>query len=258
MASANLPFYVALAFTVGLTVMYQDSKASDTCSAEYMRIINDASIPDIAAKVTRWEALQSKCASSGLYEFRLGLLYSQAKRFDDAKMALDRGSKTKGSPAREYQYAYAELELAKGNIPQAQSRYEKLRVDYPDWYLPYFSLGQISVAQQKYAVAKSYFEESLQHEPHAETYGFLATCTHQLGLDKETIEYMNKALAADPSMAGYRNGMIAAALSAIKLGQLQHATNALALLVKAKPEVKNDAEFLRLIAVLKEKLQRGQ
>jgi len=257
MRSGYLLPFVALAFAAGITVVSQDAKASDACDVEYMHIINDASIPGIAGKVTRWEALRPKCASSGLYEFRLGLLYSHAKRFDDAKMAFDRGSKTKGAPVREYQYGYAELELAKGNIPQAQSRYERLKADYPDWYLPYFSLGQISLSKQKYAEAKSYFEESLQREPQAETYAFLATCSHQLGLDKETIEYMNKALAADPSMAGYRNGMIAAALSALKLGQLQHATNALAILAKAKPDIKNDAEFLRMVAVLKEKLQRA-
>ena len=238
--------------------MAQISRASDSCDEDYRRIIGDAGIPRIEDKVSKWEALQSKCAGSGLYEFRRGLLYIQANRLGDAKTSFDHGSRRKGSYAREYQFAYAELDLAKNDKKKAQAGFQQLTVDYPDWYLPHYSLGQMALSSGQYSEAKGHFEASVQRQPQAETYGFLATSSHQLDLHKDTIKYMNKALAADPSMAGYRNGMIATAVSAMKLGQLPLATNALSMLLKARPEVKNDEEFLKLVRILKREMERGK
>jgi len=140
----------------------------------------------------------------GLYEFRLGLLYSHAKRFDDAKMAFDRGSRRKARPCvntstamRSWNWQRA-IYRKHNHVTKGSSRLSGL-------VFTIFQSWPVSLSKQKYA-RLSRTSRIPTARTTSRTYAFLATCSHQLGLDKETIEYMNKALAADPSMAGYRNG----------------------------------------------------
>jgi len=107
-------------------------------------------------KIREWSRLKAKCGISGLYEYRLGMLYALAGWYDKARTVAQSGLALGTPYEKELLSVISNADMGLGDLDSSLLGYEALIKKYPEYYDGYARVGAVKLVQHK-------FEESIQY-----------------------------------------------------------------------------------------------
>lgn len=228
-----------------------DPDREEICNDFWREIIfSQQSHAGVESKIRAWKMKAKQCGETGLYEFRLANLYIQARQYSEAERTLNSALANKPSQEKVLQIGLVDIDLAKGNWNEAEMRLLEIVKKYPDWYLSYQKLGVVKMEKKEIPEAIEYLKKSNDREQHAATYAELVVAYHQLQNHEETVKAMNAAFELDQSVISDREAMLSASMSYTALGKFEVSKNLLGMLLKARPELRDDAGFQQALHYL--------
>jgi tetratricopeptide (TPR) repeat protein len=226
---------------------------NNSCNQEWERVLRQ--FPRPQDRLREWSSLSAKCANSGIYESRLGTLYTIAHRFDEARRAVEAGLALNTSYRKELLSTLAGVDLSESKLDAALATYQTIAKDYPDWFDGYSGIGTVEMLRGKFDEAVRYLNEANKREKRAYTYRNLTLAYHQLGKNEEATQSINEAYKLDKNIVADREVMVAAARSYAFLGKYKAADGFMKMLLEAKPEARNDPEVVQTINYVSKKLR---
>jgi len=232
---------------------------TNKCEEEWIQVVDDKRFPDLQSKIKQWESLAPKCAGSGLYEFRLGNLYTQGKQFDKARRSIERGLSYKTTHEGELCIGMGDIYLLTNDTSAAEKQFKLVVQKYPDWFLGYQKLGTTDLVRQRFGEAIKWMEEANKRQQHVFTYRELTIAHHQLGQHEEAIKAMDIAFELDPGfIVKDRDAMLSGAVSFAKVKKYKAASGVIGMLLEARPDLRNDAEIIRVQQFTMKKIKEAQ
>jgi tetratricopeptide (TPR) repeat protein len=228
------------------------------CNAQFERILADeAAFPDLPSKIKAWEAKKTDCGGTGLYEFRLANLHTQAGNYSVAESVLKTSLAKKLPYERELSLGLADIQLAKHNWVIAERDFRELIKKYPDWHVGYQKVGTVKFEEKKYEESIYFHNEANKRQHSPTSYLELTLSYHQLAQHENAIKSMNKAFSLDKTVAGDRDAMLATAISYASVGKYKLSRNLLAMLLNARPETKNDPGYKQALEFLRKRMDEA-
>ena len=230
----------------------------NTCEKEWDEVLTSKSLSSYDSKIEYWKSKSKLCSKTGIYEFRVGHLYTMSGQLSKAESAFNKGLSYKTGYRKELLSGLASLYLKKRDWTSAESLNNSIITEYPQWYDGYQGLGTVKLIQGKFKEAIDLLNKSNQLTPSAVSYRHLTIAYNQVGDHTNAAKSINAAFEMDSKIQSDRDPMLAAAISYARLGKYKVADGLLAMLLKARPEVQNDKEFLNIAAFVSKKLQVAQ
>lgn len=228
---------------------------SNPCNDEWDKVLKQS--PKVEDRIRNWSALKAKCGKSGIYESRLGTLYTLAGQYDKARAVIEAGLALRTPYRKELLSTLAGVELGQQNLSRALEHYEAIIKSYPDWHDGYGGVGTVKLMQGKFEEAVRYLNEAAKRGKHRYIYRQLTIAYHQLGRNEEAVKAINAAYRLDQGVAADRDAMLAAAKSYAFLGKYKLADGFLKMLVQAKPEARNDPEVVQTMNYVSKRLKEA-
>lgn len=202
-----------------------------------------------------WEELKGKYGGAqGHYENALGDFYSNARLYDKAEKTYLEGIALQGRYPRLY-IGLAFLHLNQGKSAEAEKWARRATVEFPRWWLGYYTLGEIARRNDRFESAGHWLKKSLEIEPQPQTFWLLASVLYELKDYRATVDAMEKAINLDRTYLGDLDGMKASAISLAHLGRYKDAYEAVEVLTKNNPKLKQ-AEAQAIVDEIR-KLERS-
>ena len=230
------------------------SFSAEPCGNEWAEIVDTNKYPSWEKKIKHWESLNSKCSKTGIYEYRLSLLYTFVSNFEKAKSIIDNALKY-NKYKKELLVGYFNIYVKQQKWEEAYKRAKITVQEYPNWNISHQNLGAIELIKQKYPSAIKSLEKSNSINPTFTAYRHLIVAYHQVGNHEQAIKSINTAFSLNNSIKSDREAMLAAAISYAQVKKYKVSDGLLNMLLKAKPEMKNDKEFLRIAEFVSNKLK---
>lgn len=244
------------ALTLGSMASIAATVNTNKCEEEWKQVLDDRQFSDIQSKIKHWESLAPRCAHSGLYEFRLGNLYTQAKQLEKAKALIKEGLAYKTEHDGELRLGMGDIYLFANDINGAEKEYKAVVQKYPDWFAGYQKLGTVAIARLKFNEAIKWMEEANKKQRHAFTYRELTIAHHQLNQHEQAIKALNAAFELDQNLiVKDRDAMLSGAISYTKIGKYKVANGIIGMLLEARPDLRSDAEVVRIQSFVAKKLK---
>jgi len=226
------------------------------CDAEFVRIMEDAQqYPDARSKTNRLESLGSQCEGTGIYESRLGGLYSEQGRYDDARKVLLSGLGRETQYNKQIRIALFDVEFRQQHLPKAEAEALALIKDFPDWVGGYGALGQVRLVQHRFQEGIEDLERANSLEPTSGAYTLLAMAYYQVDRPRDSAIAMQKALRIDKDALAHTQAVCATAYSLVALGHLPEAEDLLAKHLKVQPKAVNDPTYQAASALIEKRIQ---
>jgi tetratricopeptide (TPR) repeat protein len=169
-----------------------------SCNDEWDKVLKQSA--KVEDRLRNWSALSAKCGNSGIYEPRLGTLYTQAGQYDKARAVVESGLTLKTPYRKELLSTLAGVDLSQQNLSRALERYESMVKSYPDWYDGYSGVGAVKLMQGKFEDAVRYLSEAAKREKRIHIYRNLTIAYHQLGKNEEAVRAINAAYKLDQEL----------------------------------------------------------
>lgn len=202
-----------------------------------------------------WEKLKGKYGGAkGHYENALGDLYSNARMYDKAEKTYLQGIELTGKYPRLY-IGLAFVYMNQDKPSEAEKWARRATVEYPNWWLGYYALGEIARRNDRVENARYWLGKSLDVEPQAQTYWLLAVVAYELKDYPAVVKSMEAAVNRDRQYLGDHDGMKASAISLAHLGRYKDAYDTAGLLKKNNPKV-TQAELQAIVNEIK-RLERS-
>ena len=247
------------ALAAGSTTTIAATVNTNKCDEEWKQVLDDKRFSDIQRKIKRWESLAPTCGRSGLYESRLGALYTRGKMFEKAQTIIEQGLAQKTSYEKELLSGLADIDLIKQDWGRAGQAYELIIKKFPDWYDGYQGLGSVKLSQQNFIEAVKYLNEANKYQHHVTTYRQLTIAHHQLNQHEQAIKALNAAFELDQELiVKDRDAMLSGAISYTKIGKYKVASGIIGMLLEARPDLRGDAEIARIQSFVDKKLKEAQ
>lgn len=209
-----------------------------------------------AALLKRWQVLEQQCGHTQIYRGRLALLQVMMGDFQSAERTL--ATAGKATPPFGFAIEAAAIQLAveqRLKRPQAltaselrpfEESYRGLVQRYPQWPTGYALLGGIESTLGKHKEAIPNLMRALQGDAYnlSGVYRNLAISLSATEQWQKAIEAANRAYELQPSLTSDPPFVYAIADANTGLGKLDDAEIALKLILKKRPEVRNDPDFL--------------
>ena len=229
---------------------------TNKCEEDWNQVMDDKRFPDIQSKVKQWESLTPKCAGSGLYESRLGNLYTQGKQFDKARASIEQGLSYKTKYDGELWVEMGNIYLLTNDISAAEKQFTLVVQKYPDWFLGYQGLGTADLMRHRFREAIKWLGEATKRQQHAFTYRELTIAHHHLGQHEQAVKALDIAFGLDQNLiVKDRDAMLAGAVSYTKVGKYKVANGIVGMLLEARPDLRNDTEIIRVQKFVTKKLK---
>jgi tetratricopeptide (TPR) repeat protein len=220
--------------------------SSNTCEKEWAQVRADSRFSSITSKITQFESYAPSCAGSGLYEVLLAQLYIEEKDLGKAKQVLENALRQKMPHRKEILFKEAIIYGINQDLPHAEDIFKSLIRDYPKSYEGYSGLGDILLGQHRPKESIEQYEKANSFQPTVAAYRNLVIAYTQDGRFEDATNAFDKYYRSDKSALGDRDAALSVALAYEKQGQLEVADGALRALLNAKPEVKDDKVFVEL------------
>ena len=239
------------------SVTYAAAESAAECEDHFGKIAQSSD--ETSEKISRWKEFSESCAGTGVYGYQLAKLHIANRDYSAAEKVL---STSENFPPPYEQYAA----LAKGDVvlhqkdyESAEARYRKVVDAYPDWSNGYSNLGFALLAMGKYQEAVVNFEKSISIQPTATAYRDAALAYYSLNEYERAAAALNNAYSLNNNIVSDRDAMVVGVRSFAELGKFEVAKNLLAMLLQARPSMKEDDEFLKAGLFLRQKLiEAGQ
>ncbi len=209
---------------------------------------------ETSEKIDRWTGISETCAGTGFYEYQLAKLHIRNRDYRAADTVL---SKSEGFPPPYDQYsalAKGDALLHQKNYESAEAKYRKVVDAYPEWSNGYSNLGFTQFALGRYQEAVVNLEKSISIQPSAIAHRDAALAYYSLNEYESAAAALNSAYSLNNDIVSDRDAMIVGVRSFAELGKFEVAKNLLAMLLQARPGMKEDNEFLKAGLFLRQKL----
>ena len=243
---------VAASFTYGVSKAAADTQVG-FCE-EQLESIQTSDL-QVAGRISRMLELESRCAGTGLYEYRLGKHYISARDYENATESIIQGLDA-NSPYDK------ELLLAKGDIYLHQRKYEKAATSYsavakafPGWYAGHDNLGFALFAQGLNDEAISSLQRAVALRETASSYRTLTLAYYLNSQFRESTQALDRAYSLDESILADRDPMVAAIRSYAELGKYEVSYGLLGTLLQKNPGMREDPEYIKAGLFLREKMR---
>jgi len=232
--------------------------AKNSCEKEWDEVLSSKSLSSYDSKIEYWKSKSKACGKTGIYEFRLGHLYTMSGQLSKAESAFNNGLSYKTKYRKELLSGLADLHLKKSDWKSAESTYKRIISEYPQWYNGYQGLGIVKLIKKEFKQSIDLLNKSNQLQATSLSYRNLTIAYHQIGDHANTVNSINSAFEIDSNIQSDRDAMLAAAVSYAKLGKYKVADGLLGMLLKARPEVQNDEQFIKIASFVSRKLKIAQ
>ena len=232
--------------------------AKNTCEKEWDEVLSSKSMSSIESKIEYWKRKSKDCGKTGIYEFRMGHLYTASGKLSKAESALNKGLSYKTEYKKELLSGLADLHLKKRDWKSAESKYKSIIAEYPQWYNGYQGLGTVKLIKKDFKQSIDLLNKSNQLQATALSYRHLTIAYHQIGDHANTVKSINSAFKINSNIQSDRDAMMAGAVSYAKLGKYKVSDGLLGMLLKARPEVQNDEQFITVASFISRKLKMAQ
>lgn len=190
--------------------------------------------------ISYWERLKPKYSGAqGHYENELGNLYSEIHAYDKAEKTYLEGIALKGKYPRLY-VGLAFVYLDQNRYTDAEKWAKRAVEEFPNWWLGYYSLGEIDRKQNNFVTAKTWLKKSLNVEPQAQSFWLLAIVSYELKEWQTVIDSVEAGINLDKTYLADENGMTVAAVSLAHVGRYRDAYQTIETLKKNNPKVKKE------------------
>lgn len=204
--------------------------------------------------VSQLEERDTVCPNKGEILYFLGKAKLREKDFEAASEYFVRGLENPGIAEAELRLALGDVELTRGDYALAATIYEKVADDYPDWELALDYLGFALFATGDYERAKIHLRQSIGIRESAASYRTLTLVEYSLGDWEAAIDALNRGYSLDDQLLADRDFMVAGVRSYTEIARYDVARSLLALLLDARPEMRDDEEFVRAGFYLRERM----
>lgn len=244
-------------FTI-IVAVSPTTAAKNTCENEWDEVLSSKSMLSIDSKIEYWKSKSKICSKTGIYEFRMGHLYTVSGQLSKAESAFYKGLSFKTEYRKELLSGLADLHLKKRDWASAESTYKSIISEYPQWYNGYQGLGIVKLINKEFKQSIDLLNKSNQLQATALSYRNLTIAYHQIGDHTNTVKSINNAFERDSNIQSDRDAMMAGAISYAKLGNYKVADGLLGMLLKSRPEVQNDKQFIKTASFVSHKLNISQ
>jgi tetratricopeptide (TPR) repeat protein len=230
------------------------AEGPSNCDSEFGDLLNSGNYPDLQGKIQRWNSLAQRCAGSGIYESRLGVLYTEAGNFGKARNILQRGLELNTVYDRNLRVALADLSFRQGDlVASEQESLETIR-RFPDFAGGYLILGQTYLATRRFPEGIQNLEKSNSLEKSASANIMLAMAYYQVRRPRDAVEAMRQAVEQDGAAIGHTQAVCATAFSLVELGFAPQAKELLEKHLEVKPTAADDPTFRQAIKLVATRL----
>lgn len=179
--------------------------------------------------------------------------------FEKAQKIIEQGLAQKTPYEKELLSGLADIDLIKQDWGRADQAYELIIKKFPDWYDGYQGLGSVKLSQQDFIEAVKYLNEANRYQHHATTYRQLTIAHHQLNQHEQAVKALNAAFELDQNLiVKDRDAMLSGAISYTKIGKYKVANDIVGMLLEARPDLRSDAEIIRIQSFIAKKLKEAQ
>jgi tetratricopeptide (TPR) repeat protein len=207
-----------------------------------------ASPEEIHSQIDRFEKLAATCSGSGIYEARLGDLYSISGLPDKSQQLINSALSEPTGFERELRSSLATAQLLRRNFDGALATANALVADYPNWAGAYTSLGSVYMEMRQYSEAIPILEKANSLEEVSGTNLMLTMAYYTTGDYQQSALSLQNALRQDASSLKHTDAICAGSLSLLRLG---HIDAGLQLLQKHVELVPNAKKMPNVQTVLK-------
>jgi len=250
---AALLVFLAYAGILGVA-MARDQLPNAPCAADFAEVMDGPRYPALSDKIKGWEALASHCKDTGIYEARLGGLYTNAGRYEEARAVLKCGLALKSDYQQQLRLGLSDVDFRQGKIDESATESLALIKDFPDWAGGYAGLGETRLVQHRFPEAIENLERANAMEPSSGAYILLTMAYYGAGRPRESAMAMQKALRLNRSALENTEAVCAAAYSLVLLGYLHEADDILTKHLKVRPGAASDREYQEAVAAIKKRL----
>jgi tetratricopeptide (TPR) repeat protein len=210
-----------------------------------------------------WQRYEGKCRGTGVYEARLGQTYLLLNRVDDARNTLSAGKAIKSDYGNLVEHFLLNIEFrelvrrgaTKGDFNKLVSEYRQLIATYPDWYVGYEQLGNIMMFLRQGDEAIKLSLDAARLSPTSwMSYRNLAIAYSWAGRHRESVDAANKVWGLRKTVTSDSEFMLAMATSFSELGEFDSAQSCLVVVSAAKPEIRSDPEYSKVVLHVKKKM----
>lgn len=252
---------VFLSLSIGGAVIFPGvSLAGDGgfCDKQFKTIENSGKYPTPENKIDKWKSFKDKCGKSGLYESRLGKLYSDAGINDEAKKIILEGISYNTKHDKELKFGLADVYVAQGKYDEAEKVAWQLKESYGDWFGGYFMLGNVYVIKRRFREAINVLNKANTLTDTMDGQLMLVLAYHQTDNHQKTIESMQSSLEFGDHPLTVRSAVISTAYSLMALGRLQGAKDILSVHQKKTVGSENDQNFIKAVMYLKQRISEAK
>ena len=146
------------------------------------------------SKIFPWKSLKNKCGKSGLYESRLGKLYSEAGMNDEAEKVILEGISYKTTHNKILIFGLADIYIAQKKYDDAENLANQLKESYGKWFGGYFMLGNVYVLKRRFHEVINVLNKAKKLTDTMDVHLMLVLAYHQTDNHQKTVESMKSAL----------------------------------------------------------------
>jgi tetratricopeptide (TPR) repeat protein len=236
-----------------VAVLFQVAEASgaslpvkNTCEKQYKELQTNPLYASTASKIKVFEADAFLCAGSGLYEVQLAQLYIEAGDLGKAKQILDEALKQNMPHRKELLFKETVVYGSRLDLKHAEEIDRLLIRDYPNSFEGYSGLGTVFLVQNRPKESIEQYEKANSLQQTVAAYRNLVIAYTKVGRYEDATSAFDKYYRADRTALGDRDVAMSVAVAYEKQGELEVADGALRALLKSKPGIKDDKEFVAL------------
>ena len=189
------------------------------------------------------EGLADTCAGTGLYEARLGYLYSLVGRTQEGERLLRAALETTTGFERELKTSLVNVLSAQARFDDAEDVALNLIADYPEWPGGFTALAGVLLVIGDYQGVVAAAEKSNAIAEDADTYLFLTMAHFNMRNYEESARAMQTSLRLDRAGLMHTDAVASGAMSLLAMGHHEAGLELLERHIELVPDAAESANF---------------
>lgn len=143
-------FVLSIGFAISNELAFAgaDESAESLCESEHVRISKLGAKASAREKIAQFSRIAPQCGGSGLYYYRLAVLYTEDRDYASARSIANEGISKSRSYAFENRCLIAGTYLDEGDLKLAEEQATKLAREQPGSFCPYTVLMDVAAKKK--------------------------------------------------------------------------------------------------------------
>ena len=228
------------------------------CEAEFVNIMEDSRYAELSSKIKHWESLRTQCSGTGIYEARLGALYTQAGKYEVAINVVREGLEVKSDYEKDLRLVLYDIDARQQRLRESEAQATSLTKDFPNWNGGYVALGETLLIQGRFYEGIDNLERANSLTPNMAAYKLLAMAYYKVNRPRDSAIAMQKALKISKDALKDTQAVCATAYSLVTIGELAAADDLLVKHLRVQPDANNDPTYQKATAFVAKKIHESK